>query len=316
MSAGTKPRCLILGGKGFIGSHLIDALLRVSYPVKVFDRANLLPLNDTAAAGQVQWIDGDFTSDADVAAALKDCDVCFHLVSTTLPSSSNADPLFDVETNVSGTLKLLNHAVKQGVKKVIFISSGGTVYGVPRNTPMAEDHPTNPICSYGITKLAIEKYLHLYRTLHGLDFTVLRLSNPFGERQRTHASQGAVAVFMGKVLRGEKIEIWGDSSVVRDYIYIGDAVQAMVAAIAHTGDERIFNVGSGTGISLKEILAAIEQVTERKAMVSYTPARAFDVPVSVLDIARARAALSWSPATPFADGLRKMMAWMQSHPSG
>lgn len=302
-----------MGGKGFIGSHLVDALLRANFPVKVFDRANIPPLNDAATAARVTWIDGDFTSDADVGAALADCDVCFHLVSTTLPQSSNADPVFDVETNVAGTLRMLNHAVRHGVKKVIFISSGGTVYGIPRLVPIPEEHPTDPICSYGITKLAIEKYLHLYKTLHGLDYTILRLANPFGERQRTTAAQGAVAVFMGKVLRGDKIEIWGDGTVVRDYLYIGDAVAAMIKAVTYEGPERIFNIGSGAGISLKDILSGIEQVTGRKANVHYAPARAFDVPVSVLAVDRARTALGWTPATPFAEGLRKMLAWMQSH---
>lgn len=302
-----------MGGKGFIGSHLVDALLRENYPVAVFDRANIPPLNDDPTAGRVKWIDGDFTSEADVEAALDNCDICFHLVSTTLPQSSNADPVFDVETNVAGTVRMLNHAVRKGVKKVIFISSGGTVYGTPRAVPIPEDHPTDPICSYGITKLAIEKYLHLYKTLHGLDYTVLRLANPFGERQRTTAKQGAVAVFMGKVLRGDKIEIWGDGTVVRDYVYIGDAAAAMVKAIAYDGPEKVFNIGSGSGISLNDILNGIEQVTGRTSNRVYTAARAFDVPVSILALDRARAALQWAPTTPFAEGLRKMLAWMQSH---
>ncbi len=312
MPASAQPRCLILGGKGFMGSHLVEALLQRGWPVKVLDRANIRPLNDKSVAARVEWLDGDFTSDADVGRALADCDVCYHLVSTTLPQSSNADPVFDVETNIAGTLRMLNHAVRLGVKKVVFISSGGTVYGIPQSVPIDEDHPTNPICSYGITKLAIEKYLHLYRILHGLNYTALRLSNPFGERQRLQASQGAVTVFMGKVLRGETIEIWGDGSVVRDYIYIGDAVAAMVAAASYTGDERVLNIGSGIGINLNEILLAIEQVTGRKAERRYTASRAFDVPVSVLAIDRARTALAWAPSTPFAEGLRKLHAWMRS----
>jgi len=313
MSATSSPRCLVLGGKGFIGSHLVDALLRTGSPVKVFDRANIPPLNDAQAVARATWIDGDFTSDAEVGAALEGCDVCFHLVSTTLPQSSNADPVFDMETNLGGSLRLLNHAVRLGVKKIVFISSGGTVYGVPQNVPITEDHPTNPICSYGITKLAIEKYLHLYRELHGLEYTVLRLANPFGERQRTTASQGAVAVFMGKVLRGEKIEIWGDGSVVRDYVYIGDVVDAMVKAASYQGSQRIFNVGSGTGISLNQILDGIEHVAGRKADRRYTAARAFDVPVSVLSCARAQTALGWTATTPFTEGLQKMRDWMQAH---
>ena len=312
MAAETAQRCLVLGGKGFIGSHLIDALLREGHIVKAFDRANIPPLNDAATAARVQWIDGDFTSDADVGLALANCDVCYHLVSTTLPQSSNADPVFDVETNVAGTIRMLNHAVRHGVKKVVFISSGGTVYGIPRSVPIDEDHPTSSISSYGITKLAIEKYLHLFRTLHGLDYTVLRLSNPFGERQRIQASQGAVAVFMGKVLRGDTIEIWGDGSVVRDYIYIGDAIRAMVTAAAYRGDEHVFNIGSGVGQSLNDILDGIEQVTGRKANRRYTAARAFDVPVSVLAIDRAKAALNWAPTMPFLEGLRRLMTAMQA----
>jgi UDP-glucose 4-epimerase len=312
MPATTQQRCLVLGGKGFIGSHLVEALLAEGFAVRVFDRANIPSLNSDPVAARVEWVDGDFTSDADVARALVGCDVCYHLVSTTLPQSSNADPVFDVETNVAGTIRLLNHAVTNRVRKVVFISSGGTVYGVPRTVPIAEDHPTNPICSYGITKLAIEKYMHLYKVLHGLDYAVLRLANPFGERQRIQASQGAVAVFMGKILHGEKIEIWGDGSVVRDYIYIGDAVRAMVMAAGHSGEEKIFNIGSGDGVSLNQIISGIEEVTGRKADVTYTPARAFDVPVSVLALDRAKAGLGWRPETSFMDGLRKLMTWMQA----
>ena len=311
-----QPRCLVLGGKGFIGSHLVEALLRAQWPVKVFDRANIPPLIGAAEAARVEWVDGDFTSEADLSRALADSDVCFHLVSTTLPQSSNADPIFDVETNIGGTLRMLNHAVRLGVKKIIFISSGGTVYGIPRRLPIDEDHPTNPICSYGVTKLAVEKYLHLYRTLHGLDYSVLRLANPFGERQRIRASQGAVAVFMGKVLRGETIEIWGDGSVVRDYVYIGDAVAAMLKATTYQGDEHVFNIGSGAGVSLNVILDTIEEVTGRAANRTYTPARAFDVPASVLAIERARTELEWAPGTSFAEGLAKLMKWMKTEACG
>jgi len=256
--------------------------------------------------------EGDFISEADVAEALVGCDICIHLVSTTLPKSSNTDAVFDVETNVAGTVRLLNHAVTAGVKKIIFLSSGGTVYGKPRYLPIDEAHPTDPICSYGITKLAIEKYLGLYQQLHGLDYTVLRPSNPFGERQRTQASQGAVAVFLSKVLRGEKIEIWGDGSAVRDYIYVADLVSAILAVMDYRGADRVFNIGSGRGFNLNEVLEGIELVTGRKADKIYTAGRAFDVPVSILDISKARTALKWSPETPFAVGLRKTIEWVTS----
>lgn len=313
----TPKRCLVLGGRGFIGSHLVDALLSHGHVVRCFDRPHVAPLGDTHMSNpNFELFEGDLASEADVTEALLNCEVCFHLVSTTLPKSSNADPVFDVESNVLGTVRLLTHAVKSGLKKMIFVSSGGTVYGVPIQTPIPEDHPTNPICSYGITKLAIEKYLGLFKQLHGLDYTVLRLANPYGERQRTHASQGVVAVFLGKVLRGEPVEIWGDGSVVRDYIHIADVVDALLAALEQTGKEHIFNIGAGRGHCLNEVLDTIERVTGRVADRRFLPSRAFDVPESVLCIARARQSLVWSPKVGFEQGLEKFVAWLHRNPSG
>lgn len=304
-------RCLVLGGRGFIGSHLVDALLARGHFVRCFDRPHVAPLGDAhMSSPNFELYEGDLVSEADVTEALVGCDVCFHLVSTTLPKSSNADPVFDVESNVLGTVRLLTHAVKSGLEKVIFVSSGGTVYGVPIQLPIPETHPTDPVCSYGISKLAIEKYLGLFKQLHGLDYTVLRLANPYGERQRTHASQGAVAVFLGKVLRGEPVEIWGDGSVVRDYIHIADVVDALLAALEPTGDEHVFNIGAGRGHSLNELLDAIDKVTGRAADRRYLPGRVFDVPVSVLAIERAQRSLAWSPKISFDHGLERFAEWL------
>jgi UDP-glucose 4-epimerase len=178
----------------------------------------------------VEWIEGDLVNQEDLEAAIQGCDIIYHLVSTTLPKSSNDNPAYDIETNVIGTLHLLDLARKKMGKKVIFISSGGTVYGVPGEVPIKESYPTNPLCSYGIVKLTIEKYLALYHQLYGLDYCVIRPSNPFGERQRVTGAQGAVAVFLHKALRDEPIEIWGDGTVVRDFIYVGDLTAALVKA--------------------------------------------------------------------------------------
>lgn len=309
-------KCLVLGGRGFIGAHLVDALLARGYFVRCFDRPHVTPLGEAHLSNQrFELFEGDLLSEADVIEAVQGCDVCFHLVSTTLPKSSNADPVFDVESNVLGTLRLLSHAIQSGLKKVIFVSSGGTVYGVPTQLPIPETHPTDPLCSYGIVKLTIEKYLWLFHQLHGLDYRVLRISNPYGPRQRTHASQGAVAVFLGKVVRGEPVEIWGDGSVVRDYVYIADVVDALLLALETNSDKQVFNIGAGRGLSLNEMLDAIEKVTGRVAERHYSPGRAFDVPESVLCIAQARQHLGWSPNVSFEQGLERFAAWLLEHPS-
>lgn len=314
--ADTPKRCLVLGGCGFIGSHLVDALLDRGYHVRCFDRPNVAPLDDSVLTKPAfELYEGDFSSEADLANALEGCDFCYHLVSTTLPKSSNADPVFDVESNVLGTVRLLTYAVKSGLKKIIFVSSGGTVYGAPTQVPILETHSNDPVCSYGITKLAIEKYLGLFHQLHGLDYTVLRLANPFGERQRTHSSQGAVAVFLGKVLRGEPVEIWGDGSVVRDYIHIADVIDALLISLVQTSGEHVFNIGAGHGHSLNELLDAIEKVTGLVANRQYLPGRAFDVPISVLCIERAKHSLGWSPQIDFEHGLRRFAEWILKQPN-
>jgi len=309
-----ETRCLVLGGKGFIGAHLVRTLVAAGCRVRVFDRPGLVSAALTDIGAAVEFMDGDFSDSVAVRRALIGCEVCFHLVSTTLPKSSNDDPSFDVQSNVVGTLALLDAARAEGLKKIIFLSSGGTVYGVPRYTPIDEQHPTDPTCSYGITKLAIEKYLELYRELYGLDYSILRLSNPFGEWQRTRASQGAVAVFLGKVWRGEPVQIWGDGSVVRDYVYIGDVVKAVIDAMRYQGDKRLFNIGSGVPTTLLDVLDAIETVTGRKADRSFLPARSFDVPVSVLSIDRAARELGWKPTTTFHAGLDRMANWLSRNP--
>jgi UDP-glucose 4-epimerase len=294
---------------------LIDALLAQGYSVRCFDRPHVTSLGHTHLSNlRFELYEGDLISEADIAEAMEGCDVCYHLVSTTLPKSSNADPIFDVESNVLGTLRLLNRAVKVGLKKLVFVSSGGTVYGPPIELPISEMHPTDPVCSYGISKLAIEKYLHLFHSLYGLEYTVLRLSNPFGERQRTHASQGAVAVFLGKVMRGEPVEIWGDGSVTRDYIHIADVVNALLISLKVSGESRVFNVGAGYGLSLNGLLDTIERVTGRLADRRYLPGRAFDVAESVLCIERARQCLDWSPQLDFEQGLKRFSTWLQLNP--
>jgi len=303
--------CLILGGAGFIGSHLAEGLLQAGHHVRIFDRPNVIRPSILASDPRVEWLEGDFTNEEDVSRILPGSDTIFHLAYTTLPRSSNDNPIYDVQTNLIGSLRLLDLAKAAAVRKIIFVSSGGTVYGATGPDRIAETHPTDPIVSYGITKLAIEKYLHMYSALYGVDYCVLRLANPFGERQRVAAAQGAVTVFLHKALHGETIEIWGDGSVRRDYIYIKDVVDAFIRALSYGGAQRVFNIGSGQGRSVNEILVAIEQVLGRPVARVYEAARSFDVPSNVLDISRARDILGWAPAIPFSEGLARTLHWLR-----
>ena len=302
--------CLLLGGKGFIGSHLVEMLLANNFSVRVFDREgseNLIPSN---LLNQIEMIDGDFSDSNKLATALEGCDICFHLISTTLPKTSNDTPIYDLQSNVLSTVNMLDISRKVGLKKIVFLSSGGTVYGIPKYLPIDEAHPTDPLCSYGIGKLAIEKYLELYRSLYGIDYAVLRVSNPYGERQRLTAAQGAVAVFLGKALHKQKITIWGDGSVARDYIYVGDLIASLLTVMNYSGKQRIFNIGSGSPTTLNALVAAIESVINTKVDLEFLPARAFDVPINVLDIARAKHELGWTPTVNLYDGLLKMKNWI------
>ena len=186
-------RCLILGGSGFIGSSICDRYLQLGHQLRVFERPRVEPYRDFTAGESVEWMTGDFSSTHDVGIALKGMDAVVHLIGTTLPKSSNDNPIYDVQSNLIATLQLLEAMRAEGVRKILFISSGGTVYGRPTILPISENHPTNPLTSYGITKLAIEKYLLLYKDLRGLKPVVLRVANPYGERQRIETAQGVVA---------------------------------------------------------------------------------------------------------------------------
>jgi UDP-glucose 4-epimerase len=309
------PKCLVLGGSGFMGRHLCDALLKRSCAVRVFERLTPHPIPVDRARASIEWVYGDFVNRSDVTAAVSGCDVIFHLISTTLPKNSNENPLYDVETNLSGTLNVLEAARTTGASRIIFASSGGTVYGVPIQIPIPETHPTNPICSYGIVKLTIEKYIQLYHTLHGLNYLILRIANPFGEGQRPDVAQGAVAVFLHRALKDRPIEIWGDGTVVRDYLYISDVIDAFMRALDYDGNSRIMNIGATRGHSLNDLMRAMEDVLGRPLERTHLPARPFDVPVNVLDSTLAKELLGWEPRVPLRDGLRRTLDWLKDFAS-
>lgn len=303
-------RCLVLGGGGFIGSHLAEALLASGHQVIVFDHPNARYFEQAQMQG-ASVIKGDFLNPQDIQFAVQQSDVIYHLISATVPQTSNDDPVLDVEANVVGTLRLLEEAKRSQIKKIIFSSSGGTVYGIPQEIPIKENHPTEPTSSYGVCKLMIEKYMHLFWTLYGVDYNILRISNAYGVRQPARATQGVISSFLDRILRGEELVIWGDGSVIRDYVYISDIVDAMVKAANYDGPQKLFNIGAGQGHSIKDIIASLEQVLQRPLQIKYMPARKFDVPVNILDISRAMKYLDWKPRIGLQDGIARTYEWLQ-----
>lgn len=300
--------CAVLGAGGFIGTNLCLALVGRVNSLRTFGRRQLFP----DALRDCDWMPGNFADPTCLSAIVSGCDVVFHLVNATTPASANVDKVADLNANVASTIRLLDVCRESGVRRVVFVSSGGTIYGIPSQLPTSESASTNPITAYGISKLAIEKYLGLYEYLHGLEYRVLRVANPFGPYQLAQKNQGAIAAFLSRSLAGKPIEIWGDGSVIRDYIYIDDLVEALMLAAAHDGPGRIFNVGSGEGRSLRDIVTAINRLIGTEISIEYRPGRPVDVPVSVLDTSYAAYELGWRPRTVFDDGLRATIAWMRA----
>ncbi len=279
--------CVVIGGGGFLGSHLTEALLNLHHKVVVLDRPNTQYLDGLAKQGAT-IVAGDFLEPDLVKETLTNVDVVYHLASTTVPKTSNENPVYDVETNLKGAINLLIAAKDAGVKKVVFSSSGGTVYGIPKEIPITEDHSTNPICSYGIVKLAVEKYLHWFWTLYGLEYCILRMSNVYGERQPANGVQGIISTIIDKGLNHQEINIWGDGTIIRDYIHVSDVVTAFLKASTYQGQERIFNISSGQGHSIIEIINMIETLQKQPLQIVRTPGLASDVPVNILDNSRAK----------------------------
>jgi len=303
-------KIVIFGGGGFIGAAIADRLLKDGHQLRIFERPRVPPYREFETGESVEWVTGDLMSIHEVTEALDGVDVVLHLVSTTLPKTSNDDPIYDVQTNLVATLQMLNAMVAKKVGKIVFISSGGTVYGSPKYLPIDESHPTDPQVSYGVTKLAIEKYLLIYQNLHGIKANILRVTNPYGERQRIETAQGAVGVFLSRALQDMPLDIWGDGSVTRDYIYVADVAEAFAKAVMYEGERSVFNISSGVGTSLNELIAVMERVIGKVITRNHLPARSFDVHTSVLDNTLAKQELGWQPRISLEDGVAKTSDWM------
>jgi UDP-glucose 4-epimerase len=295
--------CLVIGGTGFIGRHLCRTLTQSGAAVRSLSRRGK-PGN---ACLQVEYRQGSLSDELALREAVRGCSIVWHLASSTLPGSSLAEGITALHEEVAATLRLCEIAVEEGVGRLIFASSGGTVYGITSAAQISENHPTNPISAYGVQKLAIEKYLHLFENLHGFKSYVLRLGNPFGEDQDWHKPFGAIANFANRASRDLPIYVWGDGSVVRDYFHVDDLGDAFLRISTYEGRERIFNLGSGIGTSVKQLLSIVEELLPRPVKISYDESRRIDVPYNVLDISRAKNELGWTPRIELKEGIRRVL---------
>lgn len=299
---------LVLGGSGFIGSHVVDAALENGHSVRVFDRTEER-FRPTPEA--VEFVQGNLDDTATLAEALIGVDIVFHLISTTVPTTANLDPIADIQGNLIATVRLMELMRRHGLQRMLYLSSGGTVYGVPKTEVVPEAHPLNPISSYGIVKVAIENYIRMEQSVHGLRPIILRPSNPFGPRQGHGGVQGVIGTYMWRLAQRESMQLWGDGSIVRDFINVRDLAQLCVTC-AEQDTIGTFNAGAGEGHSIREIIDGIATVSGLQVEPEIKPGRAFDVPRIVLDIDAATRATGWRPQVNFEDGLAETWQWVKS----
>lgn len=304
---------LLLGAASFIGTNLtIELAKNAENEITLVDRCKdffnpIINMN----LKNIRIIESGLTVDTDFDSILKNQEVVYHLVSTTVPTTSNQHISQELVSNVVFSANLFEACIRCGVKKVVFISSGGTVYGKEVDCPLKEKTATYPISSYGVQKVTIEKLLYLYRYMYGLDYRIIRLANPYGPHQRPNGVLGAVTTFTYKALKGDEITVYGDGSVVRDFIYIDDAIRAIMKIVEGENKHRTFNLGCGYGTSIKQVLTTIERTLGIKLNVSYVEGRKVDVPTNYLDISRYEKYYGALNPISLEEGIRKTADFMK-----
>jgi UDP-glucose 4-epimerase len=302
-----KPRVLITGGRGFIGSHVADYFVANGWDVVVLGHgarsSDPLPSDLRVIRGSV----GDRALLEQIFCL--GLDGVIHSACSSFPSSSNEDKVADARTNLLESLQLFECCVKHKVPKLIFASSGGAIYGIPQQLPIPEESPTNPICSYGIVKLALEKYLELYRGLHGLNYVSLRISNPYGPRQDPNGKQGVISVFAAKMLQHKPLTLWGKGDAVRDFVHVRDIARLFYLAMV-SKEQGVFNAGSGVGISINDLIYMMSAELGIIPNIIRMEARKSDVPATVLNCRKARHSFGWVPEIPIEQGIREVGAWL------
>lgn len=316
-----RNKVLILGAAGFIGTNLTLRLLQSQKSLILFDRSEAqfapLVLEEVRQCRANIW-KGLFQDNnwKKQAALLQEVDTVYHLISTTCPTNSNQNVAREMEENLIATIHFLDACVENGVRKVIFLSSGGTVYGKKHTGICREEEEAFPITVYGVQKLTIEKILYLYWQMHGLDYRIVRLSNPYGPYQRPDGVQGVVTTFTWKAMYDEPILVYGDGSVIRDYIYIEDAVEGILRIAEQAGNYRLYNLGSGRGRSVAEVIDVIAGVLKKRPKVIYQSARAVDVPVNILDVSRFKKDFGEFNPIELDEGIKRLASFFNEQESG
>ena len=305
-------RVLVTGGNGFIGSHLVDGLAASGkHEVLVLGTR---PRPYDALPADVTFVQGDVRDANLLGCLLADYEIeaVYHAAWSSISETAIRNQTADIEKNLVPLVRLLDACRDSDVRRVLFLSTGGAVYGLPRTNLVSEEHPTHPISPYGITKLAAEKYVRMYRELHGLEYVILRPSVPYGPRQDPNRRQGAVTVFTHRALQGEPITIWGEGESLRDYFYVGDMVTPLINAmeIPFAGD-MTFNLAGKRGYTLLELVSVLEEVLNVPVRVEHCERRKFDVPRLVLDSSAAADRLGWCNRTSLAEGIRRTADWLE-----
>lgn len=310
MKYGSNANTLVIGGAGYIGSHLVPQLVASGRNVTVLGRS-ATPRCELPDG--VTYVAGDFGVRELVRRLLASHEEVIHLAYSTVPNTSFEDPFADLLQNLPPTLQLFSEVADRGAKLVL-VSSGGTVYGEAITVPVHEDHPTNPISPYGVTKLTLENYAYLYAATRGLKFVCVRPANAYGVGQRPFIGQGFIATALASVMQGKSIKIFGQAGTIRDYLYVSDLASGIVCALESGHLSEKYNVGSGVGLSNLDLTDAIAPLMYEmgcKIKLEYLPERTFDVKVNVLDSSKLKKHTAWAPKITLGEGLVYTRDWLR-----